>query len=608
MTSIRPFAAGTYATTRNTSQILTLKDQLDRLSTQLATGRTAETYGGLGSGRSTSLSARASLSALDGYDAGIGAAQTRVNAASASLGLITKSVSNLRASITTSLRDGITPQAAAQLGRTNLDAGLDALNQSVAGQYLFGGRASETEPVLSSDVILNGDPTVSPKQDGLVTLVAEQKAADLGPDGLGRLELGTVPAGGTAFSLTEDQDDATGESRANFGFGIPKRPTATGTGIAVTTTNAPATTTLTALSAAPAAGESFRVTLNLADGSQSTFDLTARDPIPAGSTDSFPVFTGPGAAAQAATALNAFASTQGGKVAGLQSQAGSTLSATFGGGAHAGYSINVTAQPAAGDSITVELALHDGTKASLTLTAQQNPAAGSTTAFKLGATREETAANLRASLETAIKAAAAGPLSASATMRASEDFFSGSSAAGQQPRRIAAGDPPTYKDAAASNTVIWYRGETGGTDPRETATVRAGANLDVAVGARANERPIQKALAAFAAIAVDTLAGPDGGQRYPAVATRAYDMLAESAEEPSLQTIATEFGIASSALANAATQNRAMRNTLQSSIQDIEVAPLEEVAASLLEVQNRLQASYQITASLSKLSLVNYIG
>ena len=47
---------------------------------------------------------------------------------------------------------------------------------------------------------------------------------------------------------------------------------------------------------------------------------------------------------------------------------------------------------------------------------------------------------------------------------------------------------------------------------------------------------------------------------------------------------------------------------MQNTLDGIEQAPTEEVVAKLLDVQNRLQASYQITSTLSKLSLVNYIS
>ena len=59
MTTISPFAAGSYVSNRNTSQLLTLKNQLNDLSNQLSSGKVSQTYGGLGTGRSTALAAQA---------------------------------------------------------------------------------------------------------------------------------------------------------------------------------------------------------------------------------------------------------------------------------------------------------------------------------------------------------------------------------------------------------------------------------------------------------------------------------------------------------------------------------------------------------------------
>ncbi|TXM65826.1 hypothetical protein FV226_24405 [Methylobacterium sp. WL12] len=609
MTTISPFAAGTYVNTRSTSQLLSLKGQLDTLSTQLSTGRTAETYAGLGAGRSTSLTARGTLSALDGYDAGIASAQTRVTLASTSLQQIAKLTADLRGGIASNLQPATGTTVTPQLAQANLDGALDALNQNAAGQYLFGGRATDAAPVKSTDVILNGDKTTTPPQDGLVTLVAEQKAADLGTGGLGRLQLGAVSAG-NAFQLSEDQGDATGETRANFGFRIAGKPATTG---AITATVDPAHTglpaTVTGLDHAPMAGESFRVTVNLADGSQKSYDLTASSTVPAGSTTAFGVFATPAAAA---AGLNAFAIAQGGTVASVQSGNTPALNATFGNGTYAAYDIGLSGQPAAGDSITVQLALHDGSTTSVTLTAGASVSTGSTTTFAIGADVATTTANLKAALGTALAAAAAGPLSASSTTRASEDFFSASNASGQAPKRIdTTGATPTYKDAASTSTVIWYQGDAANTDPRATASIRAGANLDVAIGARANEVPIRKALAGFAALAVDGLADPKATTtpgRLAALSSKTYDLLGKASNDPSLEAIATDFGLAASTLTSAKSQNAATRLTLQNVVDGVESAPIQEVAAKLLEVQNRLQASYQITSSLSKLSLVNYMS
>ena len=609
MTTIGPFAAGTYVNARSTSQLLSLKSQLDTLSTQLSTGRTAETYAGLGAGRSTSLTARGTLSALDGYDAGIATAQTRVTLASTSLQQIAKLTATLRGGLASNLQPATGTTVTAQLAQSSLDGAIDALNQSAAGQYLFGGRSGDAAPVKTTDVILNGDKTTNPKQDGLVTLVAEQKAADLGAGGLGRLQLGVLNPGNT-FQLSEDQADLTGETRANFGFRIAGTPTTTG---AITATADPLHTgtaaTVTDLNHAPAAGESFRVTVNLADGSQKSYDLTASTTVPTGSTTAFGVFA---TTAAAKDGLNAFAAAQGGTVAGVQSGNTPTLSATFGNGTYAAYDVGLSAQPAAGDSITIQLALHDGTTTSVTLTAAANVSASSTTTFAIGADVATTTANLKAALGTALAAAAAGPLSASSTTRASEDFFSASTASGQAPKRIdTTGATPTYKDAASTSTMIWYQGDAANTDPRSTASIRAGSDLDVAIGARANEVPIQKALAGFAAMAVDGLADPKASTttgRLSALSSKTYDLLGKTSKDPSLEAIATDFGLAASTLTSAKSQNAATRLTLQNAVDGIESAPIQEVAAKLLEVQNRLQASYQITASLSKLSLVNYMS
>ncbi|TXM66314.1 hypothetical protein [Methylobacterium sp. WL120] len=226
MTTISPFAAGTYVNTRSTSQLLSLKGQLDTLSTQLSTGRTAETYSGLGAGRTSSLTARGTLSALDGYDAGIASAQTRVTLASTSLQQIAKLTADLRGGLASNLQPATGTTVTPQLAQASLDGALDALNQSAAGQYLFGGRATDAVPVKSTDVILNGDKTTTPPQDGLVTLVQDQKKADLGT-GMGRLEL-TDNLVNNTFRFSEDTSDKTGETRANFGFRIAATPTTTG--------------------------------------------------------------------------------------------------------------------------------------------------------------------------------------------------------------------------------------------------------------------------------------------------------------------------------------------------------------------------------------------
>ena len=84
-------------------------------------------------------------------------------------------------------------------------------------------------------------------------------------------------------------------------------------------------------------------------------------------------------------------------------------------------------------------------------------------------------------------------------------------------------------------------------------------------------------------------------------------LLASAKSGHSVQDITTDFSLASARMSSAATANTAQQNTLQNTVDGIEQASTEEVATRLMDLQTRLQASYQITASLSKLSLVNYI-
>ncbi|KAB1073870.1 hypothetical protein [Methylobacterium planeticum] len=598
MTTIGSFAAGSYITNRNTANLVNLKSQLDGLTTQLTTGRASETYGGLGSDRSTSLSAHATLSALDGYDSTITGAQTRVKLASASMTQITSLTATLRKSIDNSaLNNGATAANNALLARNSLDSALDALNQQSAGQYLFGGRAIDSPPVVTSDVLLNGDASnPAAPLAGLKTLVTEQMKADQG-SGAGRLTQ-SYTAGATSVSVSEEADPG---ARANFGFTLAAAPTASSAFATVSpasiTSGASTAAADPTFAAAPNATDAFRVVVNQADGSQATYDLTGADLADISTA--------------AAAKASLLAKLSPGKLASVQSAAPPNLTATFPTAAAspgASFSIDVASQPAVGDSITIKLALRDGTTTTLTLQAQSKADATSTSGFTIGATPAETAQNLSDTLQRALKYASDTTLAASSTTRATEDFFAGSNTPGLAPRRIDfSGSAPTFSQAASAKTVIWYKGEASATDARASVTARIGANSTTQLGARANEPAIKDALSAFAAAALSDVGTTTttSADRWKAVAARATNLLPASG---GLEEITADFSLAASSLGNAAAQNKTTRATLQSAVDGVESVTTEEVAAKLLAVQNQLQASYQVTSMLSKLSLVNYLS
>lgn len=508
MTTIKPFAAGSYLTNRTASQLTTLKSQLNDLSTQLSSGLTAQTYGGLGSGRSTALSAQATLSALTGYAAGITAAQTRTNVAVTSLTQVATLGIDARNTLNNGLQSTpVNATAAKANALNNLQAALDTLNQSVAGNYLFGGENSTTQPVLDADTILNGNGT----QIGLTKFVSDQVATDLGAKGNGRLDQ-TMPSV-TQIQLLDDPS-----SRATVapqGYALAKAVTAPATSTAISAT-----------------------------------------------------YTG-----------------------------GSTTTS-------AAVAISVTGQPSVGDSLTLTLQLPDKTQTTVTLTAAASGTtpASSNTSFAIGADPTETAKNLNAALTSALSASAGSTLTANSTARAASTFFS-------------APNPTT----TAANTVVWYQGENGTTDPLSTQSVQVSAGSSVQIGVRANQPAISNVLAGLATVALGmpNSSDPNAAALYSAISSQAQPLLSSADTSPSasstgalpsVQDTVTQLSLASTRLSNAATTNKATQNTLQNTLDGIEQAPTEEVVTKLLDVQNRLQASYQVTASLSKLSLVNYIS
>ncbi|GJE54390.1 MULTISPECIES: flagellin [Methylobacterium] len=598
MTSINTFAAGSYAADRTAASLAGLKSRLDGLTTQLASGRAAETYGGLGSARTSSLSAHATISALDGYTAAIASSTTRVTLAATSLTQVKTLGDKLRTSLASASLSttGTGVTTSTTLARSNLDAALDALNQSVADKYIFGGRSTDTAPVISSDIMLKGDPSTG--LAGLETLIAEQKNADLGADGNGRL---TQTQTGSTVLLTED---ASAKARANLGFSLVSAVSSNSAGVSATLTAGTAANVDLAFASQPSDGDRVRVAVLQADGSQKILDLSARTTALPGSSDSFAIGATPADTAANLKALLGTAS-----IASVQSASPPGISAAFGGGSPAALSLSA-GTPVAGDTLTLKVGMRDGTTQSITLTAAATADSTSATNFAIGATPADTAANLSVAVSNALKQAGGTALAASSAIRASENFFDGSSSPGLAPRRMAA-DGSGYAETASKSTVIWYTGDDAATDPRATASVQVGADRNVSIGARANEAPLRETLAAFAALAAGGFTDSTGTQNvalFQATADRAKTLVTPADGKTDVADLVGEFGVASNSMADAKAQAQSTKTALQDSLEGVETVSTEEVAAKLLTLQTQLQASYQVTSMLSKLSLVNYLS
>jgi hypothetical protein len=295
------------------------------------------------------------------------------------------------------------------------------------------------------------------------------------------------------------------------------------------------------------------------------------------------------------------------KLASVSTLNGATVTGPIGSPASA--SVNFTANPNPGDAITFSFNLPDGTSTKLTLTATNNapPAAGE---FTIGATPTLTAANFQASLSTAVGKLAATSLSAASAMAAADNFFN--VGAGQPPMRVVG--PPFNTATAlvagtATNTVTWYTGEMGTDLARGTATAKVDDALSVSYGARANEQGIRSTIASIAVYASVSFSAsdPNAGARFSEVSQRLGTALAVPNGQQKIQDIQAELAFAQTTMKDATARQQQRKTMLQDLLQGIEDAPQEEVAAQILALQNRLQASLQTASILYKLSIVNYI-
>ena len=199
-------------------------------------------------------------------------------------------------------------------------------------------------------------------------------------------------------------------------------------------------------------------------------------------------------------------------------------------------------------------------------------------------------------------------------MVAGKAFFAAGPAT--PPKRVDLAPPATaatataLRDATPADTVVWYTGDDDPTlAPRDSTRSQIDSGLTVSYGVRANETGIAKTVAAFAIQAAEVYpAGdPTAKDRNIALSDRVRSALQPDSAVGSLTAITTELS-GSQRMAQAADSRlAAAANSAQDLIDSVEKADDQTVAASLLSVQTRLQASYQTTAMLSKLSLVNFL-
>jgi flagellin-like hook-associated protein FlgL len=280
-----------------------------------------------------------------------------------------------------------------------------------------------------------------------------------------------------------------------------------------------------------------------------------------------------------------------------------------GGGPPPTLDVDFTANPNAGEKISVGLALPDGTTKLVTLTATTASPAG-TGEFTIGATPTDTATSLKNALATSIGGLANTSLKTASALAAADNFFNIDGS--HPPQRV---DGPPFDTATAlidgtdANTVKWYTGEDSSTPARSTATAQVDSSVTVSYGLRANEQALRLAVQNIAVFATASFSpsDPNSAGNYSDLSSRVSAALDGSQGQQKITDISAEIAGAQASFKSAQTRHQQTSNMLTDLLQSVEGVTPEEVGAQILSMQTSLQASLQTTAILSKLSLVNFL-
>ncbi len=479
------------------------RSEISDLSRQLASGKKAESYGGLGSDRTMALSLRAEKSQIEGFRDTITMAQTRVKVMDTVVGQMREQSTQMRSQLLVAgfevLGNGQT-QTQVQ-ARSRLAEAVDLLNTDVAGRQLFAGAKTDETPVRPPAELLDG----AGSKAGFRQIMDERRQADLGADGKGRLV--TSASGPANVTLSED-------AASPFGFKLASARSELSGASFTEPAGSPSSLSVDFVAPLPDDGQKLFITLDMPDGTQTELALTART---------------------------------------------------------------------SGD-------LKEGE-------------------FLVGADGAATATSFEAALSTLLIKEADTTLRPASMQAAADDFFVSGDAAAQRVDGPPFDSATGLRDASATDTIDWYLGDKSSTPPRESSLARVGENRLIPYGARADETPFSSMIKQFAIMSSATFDqdNPNDSDRYSEMRDRVSGNLGDSVRDQSIDRIVGELAIAQNALGEADKSFETKDNMLTDFLGDIETTDLNETAAKLLSMQTQLQASYQVTSMLSKLSLTNFL-
>ena len=627
-----------YANSALGQAITSLNTQMTNLSTQLATGEKSTTYSGMGTGEGFAIAARSQLANIAGYTTTISNVTTSINAANNAL----QALSNLGGQVQNASAG--TPQTLDASGQTiaqenataELQSMVGILNTPAGNRYLFSGTAINTPATVSVDEMMNGTTT----QAGLKTVMAQRAQADGAvPGGMGRLTVATsnstaVPPAPTVVSVAEDA------AGSPFGLKLSK-VTSTLTGATVTgPSGSPAAISVDLGATNPNPGDQITYTFNQPDGTTATVQLTATTTSPP-PTGSFLI-----GATTSATAANLNSA--------LTSAIGTTANTTLvaASAIQAGNDFFNTASVATGNNVVNNQAvpptaisgatalsgttgsdsLSPGFTAGDTLTINGttltfvNGTAGSgqiSTSATVGdllstidsITGTSTPSTIDGGvIEIHTDDASSLSITSSPAGAIADLGFTGSSITAPVPPLRVSGSPLSAATSlvagTSANTVQWYTGNSGPGSARASATAQIDSAITVQYGAQANESAIRSQLQSIAVFAAFT-ASPTGTNSQAQISALSQSIATNLTPQPGQQTISdiqSQFAQAQTVMQDASARQSQSQTMLQDLVDNTETVSTETVSAQILQLQNSLQASYEATSMMSKLTLTNYLS
>ncbi len=576
------------------------------LQLQLATGKKVQTYGDLGQQRAQNLSLRADLSQIEGFTKTISLVDIRLDLSVLNLDRIRNLAADTKSD---ALETGFDPLASGQtvyqteVG-TRFNEVVSLLNADVNGRNLFGGRQTEQNPVLPAGEILDGAGT----RAGFKQIVSERRQADLGADGRGRLVL-TGPAASVTGSVVGTPGDIGGVAAAqitiDIGGNAQNFDISDGALDTLAALEAAIDTAFGANVATIAGGNQLQLTATNATDTITITDIDAGAAALAGLTAG--ATTNP--TATMSLAEDAAGSPFGFKLSAATSSLTGT-NITGPAGAPPAVSVQFTSTlPSDGETIRLTLGLPDGTTNEMTLTARSSGPLGEGE-FLIGANENATAANFQTAVTTSIETEAQRSLSAASLFAASNNFFDFD---GSNPPQRVNGPPfdtaTALTNATTTNTVFWYQGEVSTTSARQSNLAKVDDAIIVAYGARANETSLRDTLKTMAALSVETFSANDANaaDRYNEIKLRGNSVLSFAGSAQAVDDIITELTVAKTVAGRAAERHTASDAFMRGIIGETENADIYEVSSQILSLSVRIEASLAVSASLGRLSILNFL-